>query len=144
MDFYPNQLFHIYNQGNNQRQTFFEEENYHYFLWKMRAYLPLFGDLIAWCLMPNHFHWQFYVKNVSVDRKEVYEYVDQVEYERRVKKYGSRARPVQRDWTRVASLSKEVKLNDAIGDLLKSYTQALNNQMGFSGGLWLKPCKATM
>ncbi|MEM1327726.1 MAG: hypothetical protein AAGI23_17325 [Bacteroidota bacterium] len=57
MDFYNNQLFHIYNQGNNSRQTFFEEENYRYFLWKMRAYLPLFGDLISWCLMPNHFHW---------------------------------------------------------------------------------------
>ncbi|MEM1327727.1 MAG: hypothetical protein AAGI23_17330 [Bacteroidota bacterium] len=33
-------------------------------------------------------------------------------------------------------------LNDAIGDLQKGYTQALNNRADFTGGLWRKPCQS--
>lgn len=69
MNFYENQLVHIYDRGNNKRQTFFSDENYKFFSWKMRAYLLPFGDLITWCLMLNHFHWQFYVKQVKMKRK---------------------------------------------------------------------------
>ena len=83
MQFHNNQLFHIYNQGNNRRQIFFTEDNYSFFLWKMRAYLLPFGDLIAWCLMPNHFHWQFYTRQIHVDRKIFLLHADQIEWQRR-------------------------------------------------------------
>lgn len=79
MEFYENQLFHIYNQGNNRRQVFFSDENYEFFLWKMKAYLLPFGDFVAWCLMPSHFHWQFYVRRISVKRQLLFEHVDQIE-----------------------------------------------------------------
>ncbi|MEM9846547.1 MAG: hypothetical protein AAF847_01565 [Bacteroidota bacterium] len=80
MKFYDNQLFHIYNRGNNRRQIFFSEENYLFFLWKMRAYLLPFGDLIAWSLMPNHFHWQFFVRSVYLDRELLFKQVDDIEW----------------------------------------------------------------
>jgi putative transposase len=68
MHLYTNQLFHIYNQGNNSQTIFFHEENYHYFLWKMRAYLLPFGDLVAYCLMPTHFHWLFFIQKMKVNK----------------------------------------------------------------------------
>ncbi len=30
----PNNLYHIYNQGNNRQQIFFDKENYYFFLEK--------------------------------------------------------------------------------------------------------------
>jgi putative transposase len=57
MKLYPNQLFHIYNRGNNRRKVFFERENYLFFLQKMREMLlPKKIEMLAYCLMPNHFH----------------------------------------------------------------------------------------
>jgi len=57
----PNNLYHIYNQGNNRQQIFFEKENYYFFLRKMSTHLLPYADIIAWCLMPNHFHWMLWV-----------------------------------------------------------------------------------
>ncbi len=142
MDFYTNQLFHIYNQGNNQRQLFFTDENYYFFLWKMRAYLLPFGDLVAWCLMPNHFHWLFYVKNVIIERAILRAHIDKVEFQRRVKKYGKKAMPVDHDRYRTAKSNKPISLNDAIGDLQKGYTRAINKEKNWTGSLFREECKA--
>ncbi|MEM6319144.1 MAG: hypothetical protein AAF960_15830 [Bacteroidota bacterium] len=142
MKFYEHQLFHIYNQGNNQRQLFFSEDNYEFFLWKMRAYLLPFGDLVAWCLMPNHFHWQFYVRKVKLNRKLFFQEVDAVEWKRRQHKYGQKARPVTRDWLRDKNADKYISLNEAIGTLQSGYGKALNRAKGWSGRLFRDNCQA--
>jgi len=51
-----NELYHIYNQGNNRRQVFFSDEDYLKFLTLFRDKVLPFADVFAWCLMPNHFH----------------------------------------------------------------------------------------
>ena len=56
MNFEPDQLYHIFNQGNNRQQIFFSRENYVFFLNKIEKYILPFSDILAWCLMPNHFH----------------------------------------------------------------------------------------
>ena len=56
MDLEPGNIYHIYNQGNNKQIIFFRRENYFYFLKKIEQYLSQNADLLAWCLMPNHFH----------------------------------------------------------------------------------------
>jgi putative transposase len=55
-------LYHIYNQGNNGRKIFFSRENYLFFKEKIRVHIIPFADIIAWCLMPNHFHLMLYVR----------------------------------------------------------------------------------
>jgi len=142
MLFYENQIFHIYNQGNNKRQIFFTEENYEFFVWKMRAYLLPFGEFVSWALMSNHFHWQFYVRNVQITRETLREHVDKVEYQRRVKKYGKKAKFVKRDATRTANKNDFISLNDAIGDLQVGYTRAINKENGWSGSLFRNECQA--
>ncbi|QGZ90374.1 transposase [Microcystis aeruginosa] len=50
------QYYHIYNRGNNRQDIFFERENYLFFLRLVRKYLLETLDVIAYCLMPNHYH----------------------------------------------------------------------------------------
>ncbi len=56
MHFAPNQVFHIYNRGNNQQPIFFNDNNYLFFLRKINNQLKPISDILCWCLMPNHFH----------------------------------------------------------------------------------------
>jgi putative transposase len=54
--------YHIYNRGNNRGAIFFEQENYLYFLQGMKRYLLPAADIIAYCLMPTHYHLMVRVK----------------------------------------------------------------------------------
>lgn len=49
-------IYHIYNRGNNKQKIFFKPENYYYFIKGVERYLLPCCDILAWCLMPNHFH----------------------------------------------------------------------------------------
>ncbi len=56
MDFIKENIYHIYNRGNNKQSIFFTEGNYIYFLQKVRKYIIPHCDILAYALMPNHFH----------------------------------------------------------------------------------------
>jgi putative transposase len=49
-------LYHVYYRGNNGQQLFFRPEHYHYFLRLVRQHIAPQANLLAYCLMPNHFH----------------------------------------------------------------------------------------
>ncbi len=61
MKLYPNALFHIYNRGNNRQTLFFDRDNYLYFLEKVKEFITPHAEILAWCLMPNHFHFLLYI-----------------------------------------------------------------------------------
>lgn len=48
--------YHIYNRGNNKQPIFFSEDNYVFFLQKVKRYIYPISDILSWCLMPTHFH----------------------------------------------------------------------------------------
>ena len=54
--FIQNQYYHFYNRGNNRQYIFFERANYLYFLQDIKKYLVEYMDIIAYCLMPTHYH----------------------------------------------------------------------------------------
>jgi putative transposase len=56
MEFFANNIYHIYNRGNNKNSIFLKEGNYIYFLQKVRKYILPHCDILAYVLMPNHFH----------------------------------------------------------------------------------------
>ena len=62
MYFESNHIYHIYNRGNNSQNIFFTRDNYLFFLEKIRKHILPYADVLAWCLMPNHFHLMVYVK----------------------------------------------------------------------------------
>lgn len=58
-------LYHIYNRGNNKEPIFYSDENFIFFLKKMRRHLTKHSHNLAYCLMPNHFHWLILVDEDS-------------------------------------------------------------------------------
>lgn len=55
----PNQvdsIYHIYNRGVNKGLIFFHEKNFHYFIYKLSYHFHEKATILAFCLMPNHFH----------------------------------------------------------------------------------------
>jgi REP element-mobilizing transposase RayT len=53
----PGQVYHVYNRGANRGTIFLQRENYLFFLRRFREKVDSKqATVIAWCLMPNHFH----------------------------------------------------------------------------------------
>jgi putative transposase len=61
-------LYHVFNRGNNREPIFFSPQNYAFFIRKIRDHLVPICDILAWCLMPNHFHFLIYAGSRSVRR----------------------------------------------------------------------------
>lgn len=59
-------LYHIYNRGINKQIIFSSQENYIYFLGKVRKYLLPVSDILCYCLMPNHFHFLIHANEKSI------------------------------------------------------------------------------
>ncbi len=54
--------FHIYNCGNNREDIFIEEKNYNFFLSLLKKHILPCSDILAFCLLKNHFHLLVYLK----------------------------------------------------------------------------------
>ncbi|MEX0723925.1 MAG: transposase [Gracilimonas sp.] len=113
MQFFSSHTYHVYNQGNNRTPIFFDRNDYLLFVEKMRKALLPHCSILAWCLMPNHFHWLIHVNQ---NYKVLYE-------------ANERARKLN-------------PLNKDIGSLLSSYTQAINKKQDRTGSLFRKRSKA--
>ena len=115
MHFEPNVIYHIYNQGNNRQPIFFKDENYLFFLDKIRRHISPHVHFLAYCLMPNHFHWLVLAKEEACN------------------------------WMPFANNSNmqpRQKLNHEINILLRSYARAINKQENRSGSLFRQHTKA--
>ena len=56
-EFARGQYYHIYNRGAGKSKIFFIEDNYRYLLKLMQRYMGKYSvSVIAYCLMPNHYH----------------------------------------------------------------------------------------
>lgn len=71
MKFEAHNLYHIYNQGNNREPLFFNTGNYLYFLKSVRKFISPSCDILAYCLMPNHFHFLVNTTDTSVISRKV-------------------------------------------------------------------------
>ncbi len=67
MKFEKDRFYHIYNRGINSENIFKERENYIYFLKKYKLRFLNKFDTIAYCLMPNHFHFLIQVKADEIE-----------------------------------------------------------------------------
>ncbi|MEI6556595.1 MAG: hypothetical protein WCL70_13475 [Paludibacter sp.] len=128
MNFESGNLYHIYNQGNNRQQLFFSRDNYLFFLKKINKHILPHADILAWCLMPNHFHLMVYVKDVIIANEAFTHGV-------------TWSHPVSRG-SHPVSRVKEINLNNNIAIMLRSYTRAINKQFDRSGNLFRESTKA--
>ena len=62
------EYYHLYNRGNNRQSIFLERDNYLLFLQRLKEHTTnMTVDVIAYCLMPNHYHLLVYpyLENLS-------------------------------------------------------------------------------
>jgi REP element-mobilizing transposase RayT len=51
------QIYHLYNRGVDKNNIFFQKSDWEHFYHKMQYYFkPKHVSVLAYCLMPNHFH----------------------------------------------------------------------------------------
>ena len=111
--FHVNQIYHVFNQGNNRQKIFLEHENYLFFLRKVRKYLIPYCDFLCFCLMPNHFHFMLLPNAKGCENLLV----------------GNLPSHMQ-------------QLSKSIGKTLSSYTRATNKQNGTTGNLFQQGTKS--
>jgi len=50
-------IYHLYNRGVDKSKIFFRKSDWEYFILKMHHYFkPEYVSVLAYCLMPNHYH----------------------------------------------------------------------------------------
>ena len=52
----PGTYYHVYNRGHNRSPVFLETAHYDFFLQRLRKYLSPQAGVLAYVLMPNHYH----------------------------------------------------------------------------------------
>ena len=57
--------YHIYNKAISHEKLFISPDDYHYFLKKLKRFILPIADIIAYCLIPNHFHLLLTIKEVE-------------------------------------------------------------------------------
>jgi putative transposase len=115
MYFTKDDLFHVYNRGNNSQHIFFIRDNYLFFLKKIKDHILPYANVLAWCLMPNHFHLM----------------IEVLQEELSVHSPGDLKSP-----------GEFRSLNDSIAIMLRSYTRAINKQEKRSGALFQEGTKS--
>ena len=113
MHFIPNEIYHVYNRGNNKQLIFFNDNNYIFFLKKIRHEWGNHCDILCYCLMPNHFHFMIVPNNEGCKNIILGDKI-----------------------THMQNLSK------TIGKTLSSYTKAINIQNQTTGNLFQKKTQA--
>ena len=57
IEFRAGHYYHLYNRGVNRQPIFFCDDNWGYFIKRIRHYFqPKLIDVVAYCLMPTHYH----------------------------------------------------------------------------------------
>lgn len=143
MHFEATGIYHVYNQGNNRQAIFFNRENYLFFTHKIRQHILPYADVLAWCLMPNHFHLMVEVKDTGIDRAA--DSVDSRGSDSRGEVVAdSRGATLSRTptGTSTSTLANTPNLNHSIGIMLASYTRAIHKQENISGSLFRQKTKA--
>lgn len=107
--FMPDQYYHFYNRGNNRRAVFFERDNYLYFLKGIQKYVLPYVQVIAYCLMPTHYHLLVRIKQQTSEVFKTSEVLNQ-------------------------EVSKQVSL--AMQKFGISYTKAINKRFNRVGALF--------
>lgn len=107
-------IYHIYNQGNNWQKIFFQRRNYEFFRNKIKKHILPYGDILAYCLMPNHFHLMVLVRETETEIHPM---------------------------TQSHRMNSQT-INQSIAVMLRSYTRAINKQEGLSGSLFRQKTKA--
>lgn len=110
--------YHIFNRGINRGILFFQPKNYEYFLSLWKKYLNECVEVLAYCLLPNHFH--FLIK-----------LSEKIE--------------IKSNSGEIQLIESEGEIGELVSERLRrlfiSYSQAINKQEQRTGGLFVRNFK---
>ena len=66
MNLIEGEIYYIFNRGNNRETIFPEPRNYQYFPNGVENNFKPNCDILAWCLMSNHFHFLVHANASSI------------------------------------------------------------------------------
>lgn len=112
MHFEEGKIYHVYNRGNNKEKIYFSSDNYLYFLKKIRTHILPIVDILAYCLMPNHFHFMIHANEKTIQS------------------------------SKIINGRKQSALSEAFRIVLSSYTRGINKQENRSGSLFQQNTQA--
>ena len=93
IQFRAGHYYHLYNRGVDRQPIFFDEENWGYFIKRLRHYcIPDLIEIIAYCLMPNHYHILANLKDDNLSTKIMQPFT--VSYTKAVNRQQDRVGPV--------------------------------------------------
>ena len=156
MQFEPGHLYHVYNRGNNSEKVFFTRANYLFFLEKIKKHVLSHADILAWCLMPSHFHLMIHVNRVEIGRTERVtggaEVTQRVTPEHAITQRVTTLNqsneypelPTLNENSHPLSSKPQVRsLNDSFAIVLRTYTRAIQRQEHRTGSLFQERTKAS-
>jgi REP element-mobilizing transposase RayT len=121
---YGDQYYHVCNRGHNHDLIFFNDENYKLFLKKFSSYLLPYLDVIAYALLPNHFHFLVKIKPIEI--------VGNVYFD----KYPGKKKEIDFYTDLVHKI-----IGNSFAALFNSYTKRLNFQQKRVGSLFQGACQ---
>ena len=124
MQLHPHQVYHIYNRGNNRQQLFYEPENYPFFIEKTRKHISPNCDLLAFCLLPNHFHFLVHANEETILPFD----------------HSKGTNPVLQQ----NPLVQMSKFSHGVQQLLSSYAKAINKRHKRKGSLFTQNTRSKM
>ncbi|MBI2420813.1 MAG: transposase [Candidatus Levybacteria bacterium] len=66
---FQNALYHVFNRGINKQNIFLSDEDYKFFLGKLRRLRQKYDfSIYALCLMPNHFHVSIQTRKIPISK----------------------------------------------------------------------------
>ncbi len=134
----PGAYYHIYNHANGNENIFREDKNYHFFLDKYLRYIYPVADTLAYCLMPNHFHFLVKMKTQLDIRCLQRHRISGIDNEISLKEKTS-------DVLETSDVSKEIdgsgqrddyNYSNNFKNLFQSYTKAVNKVYNRRGSLF--------
>jgi putative transposase len=70
IEFRAGYYYHLYNRGINRQAIFFCDDNWGYFIKRIRHHFqPELVDVVAYCLMPTHYHLLVHLKTDDLSKK---------------------------------------------------------------------------
>jgi putative transposase len=134
MKFYTGEIYHVYNRGNIKQKVFYERKNYLFFLRKMETHLKPYCHILAWCLMPNHFHWL-----VKVKQHNEWDSSPSLRYHSLTNESHLQLQHIIQGKDTSTPVNE---LNKSIGVMLRSYTRALNIAYRNRGSIFQQKTKS--
>ena len=150
-NFKAGQYYHLYNRGVNRQPIFLCQENWGYFIKQLRKYFLIeLTDVIACCLIPNHYHLMIYLKTDDLGSKIMHPFT--ISYTKAVNRQQNRTGPLFQGGFKASLIDKDeyllhlsryIHLNPVMAGLAKHPAEwvfsSYRDYVGLRQGTFPKP-----